>query len=77
MSPAAPQFANVGVEDDPEGDIYWKIAHGIRFTRMPALGKSLDQRNLWNIALFLKRMNALPPAPRQAWLDEKNAVTPR
>jgi mono/diheme cytochrome c family protein len=77
LSPAAPQLAKNGVEDDPEGVIYWKIAHGIRFTGMPSFGKSLDQRNLWNIALFLKHMNALPPAPRQAWIDERQAVTPR
>ena len=69
LSPAPPQLARDGVEDDPEGVIYWKIAHGIRFTGMPAFGKSLAQPDIWKVTLFLKQMNALPPAPRQAWLD--------
>ena len=68
LNPPAPQFARDGVEDDPEGVTYWKIAHGIRFTGMPAFGKSVEKSDLWKIALFLKRMNALPPVPRQAWI---------
>ena len=27
-----PQLAKDGVEDDPDGVIYWKVAHGIRLT---------------------------------------------
>jgi thiosulfate dehydrogenase len=76
LSPKGPQLAKDGVEDDPEGVIYWKVAHGIRFTGMPAFGKSLDERDLWKVTLFLKHMEALPPAPRQAWLDAKAGVTP-
>ena len=33
-----PQLAKDGVEDDPDGVTYWKIAHGIRLTGMPAFG---------------------------------------
>jgi thiosulfate dehydrogenase len=77
LSPPVPQLAKDGVEDDPEGVTYWKIVHGIRFTGMPAFGKSLDQRDLWKVALFLKRMNALPPVPRQAWLGANSEVNPR
>src|ERR1700681_979948 len=38
---SAPQLADRGVEEDPDGEIYWKIQHGIRFTGMPSFGKSL------------------------------------
>ena len=51
LSPAPPQLARDGVEDDPEGVIYWKIAHGIRFTGMPAFGKSLAQPDIWKVTL--------------------------
>jgi thiosulfate dehydrogenase len=71
LSPDAPQLAKHGVEDDPEGVIYWKVAHGIRFTGMPSFGKSLDERDLWKVTLFLKHMAALPPSARQAWLGAK------
>jgi mono/diheme cytochrome c family protein len=67
LSPNAPQLARDGVEDDPEGTIYWKIAHGIRFTGMPAFRQTLADRELWQIALFLKHMDKLPPGIRQAW----------
>jgi mono/diheme cytochrome c family protein len=62
-----PQLAKDGVEDDPEGVIYWKVAHGIRFTGMPAFGPSLTDRQLWQLTLFLKHMDGLPPAPQRIW----------
>lgn len=68
LSPDAPQLAKHGVEDDPEGTTYWKIAHGIRFTGMPAFRQTLSDREIWQITLFAKRMNALPPGAQQAWV---------
>jgi mono/diheme cytochrome c family protein len=67
LSPDAPQLAKHGVEDDPEGTIYWKIAHGIRFTGMPSFRQSLSDQEIWQMALFAKRMDKLPPGLRQAW----------
>ena len=71
-----PQFAKDGVEDDPEGETYWKIAHGIRMTGMPAFGSMLDQRSLWQLTYFLKHMDALPPAAQAIWDDPKLAPPP-
>lgn len=65
LAPKAPQLAKDGVEDDPEGTIYWKIAHGIRFTGMPGFRETLSDREMWQIALFLKRMNSAEA--QQAW----------
>ena len=67
-----PQFASEGVEDDPEGVSFWKIKHGIRLTGMPSFGGSLDDKQIWTIALFLKRMDKLPPAAQQAWEQVRN-----
>ncbi|MBD5634008.1 MAG: cytochrome c [Candidatus Eremiobacteraeota bacterium] len=63
----APQLATDGVEDDPEKVTYWKLDHGIRFTAMPAFGKSLSSEQLWQLTMFLSRMDKLPPAPAAAW----------
>jgi hypothetical protein len=60
-------LVDFAVEDDPEGTIYWKIAHGIRFTGMLAFRPTLADRDLWQLTLFLKRMDNLPPGIRQAW----------
>ena len=70
--PAPPQFATDGVEDDPEGYSFWKIAHGIRWTGMPAWRGTLNDEQIWTIALFLKHMDKLPPAAEQAWQNVRN-----
>jgi thiosulfate dehydrogenase len=62
-----PQLAKDGVEDDPDGVTYWKIAHGIRLTGMPSFGKALTDNQVWQLTLFLKHMDALPPAPQRLW----------
>ena len=56
-----------GVEDDPENITYTKVTHGIRFTAMPAFSKTLNDEQRWQIAAFVKRMDALPPGPAAAW----------
>jgi mono/diheme cytochrome c family protein len=63
----APQLAKYGVEDDDEGETYWKLYHGIRMTGMPAFRESLTEDQLWKIVLFLKNMDSLPSAPQKAW----------
>jgi thiosulfate dehydrogenase len=73
---SAPQLAKHGVEDDPAGVTYWKIDHGIRFTGMPAFGRSLNDRQIWEVALFLKHMDGLPPAPERVWKAVRNPVPP-
>ncbi len=67
-----PQLATDGVEDDPEGVSFWKIKHGIRLTGMPAFGRSLSDRQIWTLALFLKHMDKLPPAVQQIWQQVQN-----
>jgi thiosulfate dehydrogenase len=69
-----PQLTKDGVEDDPEGVTYWKVDHGIRFTGMPAFGRALNDRQLWQLTLFLKHMDGLPPAPLRVWKAVKSAA---
>ncbi len=63
----APQLAKDGVEDDPDGVTYWKVTHGIRLTGMPAFASSLTDEQRWQVALFLKHMDGLPPVPERLW----------
>ncbi len=65
--PKPPQLATDGVEDDPEGVTYWKIAHGIRWTGMPSWKATLSDQQMWALALFLKHMDKLSPTAEQAW----------
>lgn len=70
--PKPPQLATHGVEDDTEGETYWKIAHGIRWTGMPSWQATLSDQQMWTLALFLKHMDKLSPAAQQAWQAVKN-----
>jgi thiosulfate dehydrogenase len=70
--PGPPQLATNGVEDDPEGYSFWIIAHGIRWTGMPAWRGTLNDEQIWTLALFLKHMDKLPPAAEQAWQNVRN-----
>jgi thiosulfate dehydrogenase len=62
-----PQFGKHGVEDDPAGETYWKVEHGIRMTGMPNFDKTLTEQQKWQVTLFLQKMDQLPPAVRAAW----------
>ena len=56
----APQLAKDGVEDDPEAASFWMVKHGIRFTAMPSFAATLQDEEIWKIAMFLKQMDKLP-----------------
>jgi thiosulfate dehydrogenase len=68
----APQFATDGAEDDPEGATYWKIHHGIRFTAMPAFRNGLTDTQIWQVTMFIKRMDRLPKDVDLAWKSAKS-----
>jgi len=72
LYPKPPQLATDGVEDDPEGVSFWKIKHGIRWTGMPSWKNSLNDQQIWMLALFLKHMDKLPPTAQDAWQKVKN-----
>jgi mono/diheme cytochrome c family protein len=71
MFPQAPQFwakstpGAMNVGDDPVGETYWKVKHGIRLTGMPAYGKALSETQLWQVSLLLSMAN-MPNMPLPA-----------
>lgn len=71
----APQLAKRPVDDDEEGEIYWKVYHGIRLTGMPSYRATLSETQMWQVTLFLKHMPGLPPAAKKAWLAVPSQAT--
>ena len=72
-----PQFARNPVDDDPEGETYWKIEHGIRFTGMSAYSPALDERSIWALTYFLKRVpKDLPTAANAIWENPSTVAPP-
>jgi mono/diheme cytochrome c family protein len=63
----APQLAQHGVTDDPEGKIYWFVKHGVRLTGMPAYTDRLTDQQIWQVVLFLKHMDGLTAEANKTW----------
>lgn len=68
MYPHAPQLwvkntsGAVGVSDDPVGVTYWKVNNGIRLSGMPAFGKALTEKQMWQVSLLLSMADKPLPA---------------
>jgi thiosulfate dehydrogenase len=43
------------------------VKHGIRFTAMPSFTTTLQDDEIWKIAMFLKQMDKLPPQVEAEW----------
>ena len=72
LYPQPPQLASEGVEDDTEGESFWRIKHGVRWTGMPSWKTTLSDEQISTLALFLKHMDKLPPAVDEAWKKVTN-----
>jgi|SRR5581483_5284832 len=62
--PPAPQLI-IHPLDDPEWHIFYAIKHGIRWTGMPAWGKTTSDEEIWKVTMFLSRAENLPPGVQQ------------
>ena len=66
LYPRAPQFVEDS-PDMPENQNYYIITHGVRLSGMPAMGKALNEQQLWQVTTFLSHMDKLPPQVSAAW----------
>jgi mono/diheme cytochrome c family protein len=44
------------------GETYWKVKNGLRLTGMPAYGKLLSEKQLWQVSLLLSMADKPLPA---------------
>ena len=64
LYPPIPQLPKAGT-DYTEGQIFWIAKHGIRLSGMFANGKWDDDKKLWTVAAYIKRIKSLPPRVEQ------------
>jgi mono/diheme cytochrome c family protein len=64
--PPVPQLI-LDPPDDPEWHLYFDIRTGIRYTGMPAWGKTLPDQDIWKVTAFLSRIQKLPPGVQDYW----------
>jgi mono/diheme cytochrome c family protein len=64
-----PVIAKEDWSQDADGLVYWFIDHGVKLTGMPAYNKTLKEKEIWQIVLFIKNMKTLPPDVDDYWKD--------
>ena len=69
--PSAPQLI-LNPIDDPDWHVYYAIRTGVRYTAMPAWGKTMAETDMWKVTAFLTQIEKLPPAVQEYW---KNSIT--
>ena len=64
MFPDPPQlFEKRGmVTEDPEGDTFWKVTHGIRLSGMPGFQSTLSDTERWQLTTLVAHADRLSPA---------------
>jgi mono/diheme cytochrome c family protein len=64
--PRAPQFATEPTHR-PDWQIHWIVKNGVRNTAMGAWDHLLSDEKIWKVAMFVSRIDALPPAIDAEW----------
>jgi mono/diheme cytochrome c family protein len=62
MFPPPPQLLHGDdmVTDDPEGETFWKVTHGIRLSGMPGFANILSDTERWQVTMMLAHADKLP-----------------
>jgi thiosulfate dehydrogenase len=63
-------FKGKGVTDDPPQESFWKIKNGIRLTGMPTFKGTLDDTQMWQLALFVANADKLPASAKRMLLPD-------
>ena len=64
--PRVPQFGTQAPAR-PDWQIFWIVKHGIRNTGMGGWAPLASDEDLWRVALFVSRIDSLPPAVAKTW----------
>jgi hypothetical protein len=68
--PRVPQFAQHPPELTP-AEMFVAIKYGIRYSGMGGWNGILPDRRIWEIVLFLSRLNSLPPSVELTWTSRQ------
>lgn len=69
MFPPPPQLfeSKDMVTDDPEGETYWKVTHGIRLTGMPGFATILSDTQRWQVTMLVAHANKFSSSVQAAF----------
>ena len=64
MYPKPPDLRMANTQDLSDGELFWTIEHGVRFTGMPAFGGHGSTDDSWKLVLFIRHLPQLTPDER-------------
>jgi mono/diheme cytochrome c family protein len=59
LNPGAPSLDSKEIQSMSDGELFWVVSHGIRATGMPAFSGTHDEKEIWKIVAFARRLPRL------------------
>jgi mono/diheme cytochrome c family protein len=61
LYPKAPDMTDAETEQLTDGELFYIISNGVRFTGMPAWGSEDSPESIWDLVGFIRRLPSLTP----------------
>ena len=72
LNPPAPDLSEAAADWTP-AELYWIIKNGITMTGMPAFGPTHDERELWSMVAFVRRLPGMSAEQYKSFSPEATA----
>jgi len=59
LYPSPPNLTSREIQEFTDAELYWIVKNGIKMTGMPGFGVTHDEKGLWGIVAFLRRLAIL------------------
>jgi len=69
LNPKPPKLDAEDVQAGSDAELYWVVKNGLRMTGMPAFGPTHEDKELWSIVAFLRRLPKLKPQEYDAMVE--------
>src|ERR1700756_982027 len=61
LNPPAPALDEKQIQDLPDGELFWIVKNGIRWSGMPGFGEAHEDADIWKIVSFARHLPQLTP----------------
>lgn len=70
LYPKAPDMTDPQTQELSDGELYYIIHNGVRFTGMPAWGREDSPEEIWNLVTFIRHLPRITPEEIQRMQEE-------
>ncbi|HEV8713682.1 MAG TPA: cytochrome c [Candidatus Binatia bacterium] len=69
LNPPPPKLDADEIQAYSDAELYWIVKNGVRMTGMPAFGPTHEEKELWSIVAFVRRLSKLRPEEYNAMVE--------